>query len=70
MNYRIGAFGWLSGPTFQGDGGIANAGLYDQRLALKWVQDNIAKFGGDPKRVSILCSCKIMESVSADENTR
>jgi carboxylesterase type B len=53
MNYRIGAFGWLSGPTFQGDGGIANAGLYDQRLALKWVQDNIAKFGGDPSRVTV-----------------
>ena len=53
MNYRLGAFGWLSGPTFQESGGIANAGLYDQRFALEWVQQNIAKFGGDPNRVTV-----------------
>lgn len=52
MNYRLGAFGWLSGPTFQADG-TANAGLYDQRFALQWVQQHIAKFGGDPKRVTV-----------------
>lgn len=49
MNYRLGAFGWLSGPTFQEDG-TANAGLYDQRFALEWVQKHIYKFGGDPNR--------------------
>ena len=53
LNYRLGAFGWLSGPTFQADG-VANAGLYDQRLALHWVQDNIHLFGGDPKRVTVI----------------
>lgn len=52
LNYRLGAFGWLSGPTFQKNG-TANAGLYDQRLALEWVQANIAKFGGDPRRVTV-----------------
>ncbi|KAK5113500.1 hypothetical protein LTR62_003369 [Meristemomyces frigidus] len=52
MNYRLGAFGWLSGPTFQANG-TANAGLYDQRFALEWVQANIAKFGGDPNRVTV-----------------
>jgi carboxylesterase type B len=45
INYRLGAFGWLSGPTFQEDG-VANVGLYDQRLALEWVQSEISKFGG------------------------
>lgn len=52
MNYRLGAFGWSSGPTLQEDGD-ANAGLLDQRLALEWVQQNIAKFGGDPNRVTV-----------------
>jgi carboxylesterase type B len=52
MNYRLGAFGWLSGPTFQ-QYGDANAGLLDQRFALEWVQANIAKFGGDPNRVTV-----------------
>ncbi|RMY65726.1 hypothetical protein D0863_08922 [Hortaea werneckii] len=52
MNYRLGAFGWLSGPTFQEDG-TANAGLYDQRFALEWVQKHIYKFGGDPNRVTV-----------------
>ncbi|KAH7110372.1 carboxylesterase family protein-like protein [Dendryphion nanum] len=53
LNYRLGAFGWLSGPTFQQDS-TPNVGLYDQRLALEWVQENIAKFGGDPKRVTVM----------------
>ena len=53
LNYRLGAFGFLSGPTFQSNG-VANAGLYDQRLALNWVQDNIHLFGGDPNRVTVI----------------
>ncbi|KAJ9606204.1 hypothetical protein H2200_009165 [Cladophialophora chaetospira] len=54
MNYRLGAFGWLAGPTLQASGGVSNAGLYDQRLALQWVQKHIHLFGGDPKRVTVM----------------
>ncbi|KAK5459846.1 hypothetical protein LTS15_003975 [Exophiala xenobiotica] len=54
MNYRVGAFGWLAGPTLQSEGGVSNAGLYDQRLALEWVQNNIHLFGGDPTKVTVM----------------
>jgi para-nitrobenzyl esterase len=48
LNYRLGAEGFL----YLGDG-IANLGLLDQVAALKWVQENIAAFGGDPQNVAI-----------------
>ncbi|KAL3424599.1 carboxylesterase family protein [Phlyctema vagabunda] len=54
LNYRLGAFGWLSSPEFIQEGGVANLGLWDQRLALDWVQQNIAKFGGDPDAVTVI----------------
>lgn len=53
INYRLGAFGWLAGPTLQSDG-TANAGLYDQRLALQWIQKYIHLFGGDADRVTVM----------------
>lgn len=52
MNYRLGMYGWLGGPTFQ-ENGTANAGLYDQRLAIEWVKNNIANFGGDPNKITL-----------------
>ncbi|KAJ5375148.1 Carboxylesterase type B [Penicillium concentricum] len=54
VNYRLGAFGWLSGEKFRSGGGVPNAGLYDERLALEWVQRHITKFGGDPSRVTVM----------------
>lgn len=51
INYRLGALGFLSHPTFGEESG--NFGLLDQQMALRWVQRNIAAFGGDPKRVTI-----------------
>jgi len=54
MNYRLGMFGWLAGPTFLAEGGTPNAGLLDQRLALQWIHDHIHLFGGDPDNVTII----------------
>jgi para-nitrobenzyl esterase len=55
VNYRLGALGYLdlshySSPSRPISG---NLGLRDQVAALRWVQDNIAAFGGDPTRVTI-----------------
>lgn len=50
INYRIGPFGFLSTMD---DNSPGNYGLYDQIMALDWVQNNIERFGGDTKRVTI-----------------
>lgn len=52
VNYRVSGWGFLAGKEVKA-GGVSNLGLLDQRLGLKWVADNIAKFGGDPSRVTI-----------------
>ncbi|KAL2840172.1 Alpha/Beta hydrolase protein [Aspergillus pseudoustus] len=52
MNYRVGGFGFMPGKEILADG-AGNLGLLDQRLALEWVADNIAAFGGDPEKVTI-----------------
>ncbi|XP_029441048.1 cholinesterase-like [Rhinatrema bivittatum] len=51
INYRLGPLGFLALPGCQGVHG--NAGLFDQRLALLWVQENIAQFGGNPEGITI-----------------
>jgi para-nitrobenzyl esterase len=52
INYRLGALGFLDLGE-QGDVATANAGILDQIAALRWVQRNIAAFGGDPDNVTI-----------------
>ncbi|KAE8252915.1 hypothetical protein A4X06_0g1836 [Tilletia controversa] len=54
FNYRINAFGFLSSrqvlKAAQAGEAALNVGLYDAREALRWVQQNIDRFGGDPQR--------------------
>ena len=51
--YRLGVFGFFSHPDLTNAPAKANFGLWDQLLALRWVQRNIAAFGGDPSRVTV-----------------
>ncbi|MEV7045322.1 carboxylesterase family protein [Amycolatopsis sp. NPDC051061] len=56
FNYRLGAWGFLATPELSeesGHGGSGNYGLLDCVAVLRWVQANIAAFGGDPDRVTI-----------------
>jgi para-nitrobenzyl esterase len=53
--YRLGVFGFLDVSTFFGPAYTASAdnGLLDLIAALRWIQSNVASFGGDPNRVTI-----------------
>ena len=55
INYRLGPFGFLNLPGLGRSAltGSGNFGLLDQESALRWVQRNIAAFGGDPRAVTI-----------------
>src|SRR5579875_3703567 len=55
VNYRLGSLGWLYHPALPAgpDAPAGNWGLLDQLAALRWVQENIAAFGGDPSRVTL-----------------
>jgi triacylglycerol lipase len=53
INYRLGALGFLSSSVAARQQ-LLNLGLTDQILALQWVQKNIAAFGGNPAKVTLM----------------
>jgi para-nitrobenzyl esterase len=53
FNYRLGIFGFLAHPDLDLEAPSGNYGLQDQLAALRWVQANIADFGGDPGNVTV-----------------
>lgn len=68
VNYRLGLFGLLAHPELTRESphqASGNYGLLDQAAALQWVRDNIAAFGGDPRKVTIAGESAGSISVSA-----
>ncbi|MDT0690018.1 carboxylesterase family protein [Salegentibacter sp. F188] len=68
VNYRLNIFGFFAHPELSEEAeynASGNYGLLDQHAALQWVQDNIAAFGGDPKKVTIAGESAGSVSVSA-----
>ncbi|KAH7347226.1 Alpha/Beta hydrolase protein [Plectosphaerella cucumerina] len=53
FNYRLGQFGMIAGSVSR-QAGVTNLNLRDQRQALRWIQENVEAFGGDPSRVTIM----------------
>ncbi|MBK8256600.1 MAG: carboxylesterase family protein [Polyangiaceae bacterium] len=57
VNYRLGALGFLAHPALAAEDPnfptSSNYGILDQQLALSWVKNNIAAFGGDPSNVTV-----------------
>lgn len=56
VNHRLGPFGYIAHPELSAESGYNGSGNYGQMdlvMALQWVQDNIAAFGGDPDNVTI-----------------
>ncbi len=67
MNYRLGFFGFFVSPELAAESpqhAAGNYGLMDQTAALRWVQENIKEFGGDPKNVTIFGESAGSSSVS------
>ena len=55
LNYRLGPMGFVCLPELKEEAGITgNYGLFDQLTAIQWVRHNIASFGGDPEKITIM----------------
>jgi para-nitrobenzyl esterase len=56
LSYRVGPFGFLATPELSAESGhgSGNYGLLDLIAGLQWVRDNVAQFGGDPAKVTIM----------------
>ncbi|SFQ47382.1 carboxylesterase/lipase family protein [Parafilimonas terrae] len=68
VNYRLGIFGFFAHPELTKESphhASGNYGLLDQAAALKWVQQNIAAFGGDPEKITIAGESAGSFSISA-----
>ena len=52
VNYRVGLLGFFAHPAL-GNGASGRQGLLDQVAALRWVKQHIARFGGDPSRITL-----------------
>ena len=75
FNYRLGVFGFIDFSEVPGGEAYADApnlGLLDQIAALRWVNENIAAFGGDPERITVVgfesgatCICMLAASEEA-----
>ena len=75
INYRLNVFGFLAHPYLSQEdplGISGNYGLYDQEMALRWVRENIASFGGDPENITIFGqsagSMSVQSLISTDRN--
>lgn len=56
VNYRVNVFGFFAHPQLEkenAEGASGNYGILDQIFALRWVRDNIARFGGDPEKITV-----------------
>ena len=54
FNYRVGIFGFFSHPAINAEDHLSgNYGIMDQQFALRWVQENIKRFGGDGDNVTV-----------------